>query len=79
MLRRGDLIDAAEIGLLATVGAATIKVWQCSLPPSLPSSLLVIAMRAESALQLSFLYFIVDRAIGAVFDSHDSLILQSNL
>ncbi|KAK9855769.1 hypothetical protein WJX84_007092 [Apatococcus fuscideae] len=26
VLRRGDLIDAAEIGLLATVGAATIKV-----------------------------------------------------
>ena len=26
VLRRGDLIDAAEIGLLATVGAATLQV-----------------------------------------------------
>lgn len=32
VLQKGDLIDAAEIGLLATVGAATLQVPSLSMP-----------------------------------------------
>lgn len=35
-LKDGDLVGPAEVGILATVGAAKVRVHRCARPPSVP-------------------------------------------